>query len=294
MVCNISTCMPNVSSFDNSTPARRFRLPTCIRRVSTAFRLVLFGGVVATSTLFSASATPPAGPPGAATKPVIVLVHGSWAGGWQFKKMQPLLEARGYEVWRPTLTGLGERSHLAHRDIGLETHITDIVNLLRFERLRDVILVGHSYGGMVVTGVVDRMPDRIKHVVYLDALVPSDGDSVASLFASRMDPKQLEKMVKDGLIIPPWVRADTPLPHDTPHPLKTYTDPIVLKNAASKKVPATYILTVEKGKAAENDDFFGQAERAKARAWNVLRLEADHNPQQSVPGAVVELLAGIK
>lgn len=267
---------------------------TRLRPSSAAFRLLPQFALFWASLLFSVSAPALAhAADQAAAKPVIVFVHGSWAGGWQFKKIQPLLEARGYEVWRPTLTGLGERSHLAHPDIGLETHIEDIVNFLRFERLTDIILVGHSYGGMVVTGVVDRVPERIRQVVYLDALVPSDGDSVSSLFGSRAS-QQLEKLVKDGFVIPPWVKAGAPYPHDVPHPVKTYTDTITLKNPEAKKVPVTYILTVDKGKTAEQDDFFAQSLRARERGWVVLQMEADHNPQQSVPQAVVELIASIK
>lgn len=229
----------------------------------------------------------------ATVRPVIVFVHGSWAGGWQFKKVQPLLEARGYEVWRPTLTGLGERSHLAHAGIGLETHIEDIVNFLRFEKLSNVILVGHSYGGMIVTGVADRVPERIRHVIYLDAIVPADGDSVSTSFGPEAG-RQIERLVKDGFVVPPWVRADTPYPRDVPHPVKTYTDAIALKNPAAKGIPATYILTVEKGKAPGQDDFFSQSQRARERGWTVLHLEADHNPQQSAAEATVELIAGIR
>lgn len=229
----------------------------------------------------------------AAAKPVIVFVHGAWAGGWQFQKLQPLLEERGYEVWRPTLTGLGERSHLAHPNIGLETHIEDIVNFLRFEKLDDIILVGHSYGGMVVTGVVDRVPDRVKQVIYLDAMVPKDGESVVDIMGAPAE-QWLESIVKDGLIVPPWVTPETPFPHDTPHPLKTFTDAIVLKNPAAQDIPATYILTVEKGREARQDDFYAQSLRARKRGWTVLQLEADHNPQQTAPEATVELITGEK
>lgn len=265
------------------------RFPLSLRSLARSFlRWVIFVcvGLPFTAALVSAASQE-------AAKPVIVFVHGTWAGGWQFKKVQPLLEARGFEVWRPTLTGVGERSHLAHRDIGLETHIEDIVNFIRFEKLTDVILVGHSYGGMVVAGVADRVPDRIKHIVYLDAIVPGDGDSVLGLFGSRVE-QQFERFVKDGFIIPPWVKAGAPWPHDMPHPIKTYTDKIALKNPAAKGIPTTYILTVEKGKKAEQDDFYSQSLRAKERSWVVLQLEADHNPQQSAPEALADLIAGIR
>ncbi|WP_438483116.1 alpha/beta hydrolase [Oleiharenicola lentus] len=248
-------------------------------------RLLLLSLCVALfSSLHAADAAP--------SKPVIVFVHGAWGGGWQFKKVQPLLEARGYQVWRPTLTGLGERSHLATRDIGLATHIEDIVNFLRFENLTDVILVGHSYGGMVVTGVVDRAPERIKRVIYLDAMVPSDGESAMSVRGARPD-MPIEKMAKDGFVIPFWVKADKPYPRDVPHPLKTFTDPIELKNPAAKKVHASYILTVDKGKTAEQDDFYAQSLRAKERGWPVVQMEADHNPQWFLPEATVEQLLSI-
>jgi pimeloyl-ACP methyl ester carboxylesterase len=226
-------------------------------------------------------------------KPVIVFVHGAWGGGWQFKKVQPLLEARGYEVWRPTLTGLGERSHLAHAELGLDTHIEDIVNFLRFENLTNVILLGHSYGGMVVTGVADRVPERIKHLIYLDALLPADGESAFDTRGARPGPS-LEKMAKDGFLIPSWVKPDKPYPRDVPHPLKTFLDPISLKNPAARAIPATYILTVDPGKSAEQDDFYSQSLRAKESGQEVLQLEGDHNPQWFRPEATVEILSRIR
>src|SRR5688500_11127625 len=98
-----------------------------------------------------------------------VLVHGAWGGGWAWKRVAPLLRRQGHEVFTPTLTGLGERAHLTSRDVNLDTHIRDIENLLLYEDLENVVLVGWSYGGMVVTGVLDRVPERLAHVVYLDA-----------------------------------------------------------------------------------------------------------------------------
>ncbi|MFZ9683288.1 MAG: alpha/beta fold hydrolase [Cephaloticoccus sp.] len=97
-------------------------------------------------------------------RPVILMVHGAWGGAWQFSRIEPFLRDAGFEVRRVTLTGLGERSHLADANIGLETHIEDVLNVIRFERLDHVILLGHSYGGMVITGVADRMPARIARI----------------------------------------------------------------------------------------------------------------------------------
>lgn len=235
---------------------------------------------------------PAAEPSPAAKQPVLVSVHGAWAGGWQFKKVATLLEARGWKVYRPSLSGLGEHFNTASPDIGLATHIDDIVNFIRFEDLHDVILLGHSYGGMVITGVADRIPERISRLVYLDAFLPETGESVMTLRKPGALP--IEKMLKDGFVIPNWVKPGKPFPIDVPHPMKTFTDPIVLKNPAAAKIPATYILTVEKGKKPEDDDFYPAAERAKARGWPVLILEANHVPQWYVPAATADMLAGIR
>ena len=121
----------------------------------------------------------------AAQKQTFVLVHGATAGGWEWKRTGQFLADDGHTVYRATLTGLGEREHLNSVDIDLQTHIGDVVNLILFEDLHDVVLTGHSYGGMVVTGVMDRIPERIRHVVFLDAAVPQDGQSLWDLFGSR-------------------------------------------------------------------------------------------------------------
>ena len=224
-------------------------------------------------------------------KPTIVIVHGAWGGAWAFRKVDVMLRQRGIEVYRPQLTGQGDRVHLARPDIGLNTHIDDVVNMILYEGLNNIVLVGHSYGGMVITGVADRVPDRIRRLVYLDAMVPNDGDSVVTLLG-RGD--FIKQMTKGDYIVPPWVKPDQPPPHDVPQSLKTFTDAIVLKNEAARKIPATYILTVDKDKQAKDDDFFKQSERAKEKGWAMLQLTADHNPQWSAPEALVEMLATIQ
>lgn len=231
-------------------------------------------------------------PPPAGRPPVLVSVHGAWAGGWQFKKVATLLEARGWQVYRPSMSGLGEHFNTARTDIGLATHIDDIVNFILFEDLRDVVLLGHSYGGMIITGVADRIPERIGRLVYLDAFVPENGESVMSI--RKAGAAEIEKMAKDGFIIPGWVKPDKPFPKDVPHPMKTFTDPLVLKNPAAAKVPATYILTVEKGQKPEQDGFHASAERARARGWPVVIMEANHVPMWYVPEATAELLDGFR
>src|SRR6185503_41430 len=161
-------------------------------------------------------------------KPTIVIVHGAWGGAWAFKNVEALLREKGFQVYRPQLTGQGDRVHLARPDIGLSTHIDDVVNTILYEDLHDIILVGHSYGGMVISGVADRVPDRIKRLVYLDAMVPNDGESVMSFQGSRGD--WLKPMIKGDYIVPLWVKPDQPPPHDVPQSLKTFTEPISLKN----------------------------------------------------------------
>ena len=108
-----------------------------------------------------------------------VLVHGAFHGGWCWSRVAPLLRAEGHVVYTPTLTGLGDRVHLATPDVNLSTHVTDVVNVIEFEQLQDVILVGHSYGGMVITGAIEQVSERLKAVVYLDAVVPDDGQAMA-------------------------------------------------------------------------------------------------------------------
>ena len=117
-----------------------------------------------------------------------VLVHPAWFGGWCWRKVSPVLRARGHEVFAPTLTGLGERAHLASQKVGLEMHVEDVANVLEYEDLRQVILVGNSSGGMVITGVADRMPERIAHLVYLDAFVPEDGQSMLDIVPAERRP----------------------------------------------------------------------------------------------------------
>lgn len=220
-------------------------------------------------------------------KPTYVIVHGAWGGGWSFKKVDSLLTAAGSKVYRPTLTGQGERVHLATPEIGLSTHIQDVVNTILFEDLRNVILVGHSYGGMVVTGVADSIPERISKLIYLDAFVPEDGESV---FAQGRTPDGMKPLIENGFLVPRWVRTNQPAPKDVPHSVKTFTDKISLRNPKRLIIPTTYLLTVERGKESDKDDFSSQADKARKKGWPVLILEADHNPQWSTPLQLVKIL----
>src|SRR5215831_5722049 len=133
-----------------------------------------------------------------------VLVHGAWHGGWCWKKVTPLLRAAGHEVYTPTLTGLGERVHLASPKVDLTTHIQDVVNVLDYEDLHEVVLVGHSYGGVVIAGVADRVPSRVGHLVYLDAGVPHNGEGYLDLLPNlRALIEEDSRLNGDGWRVPP-------------------------------------------------------------------------------------------
>ncbi len=220
---------------------------------------------------------------------VYVIVHGAWGGGWSFKKIDQLLTENGNIVYRPTLTGQGEKVHLASKEINLKTHFNDIINTILFEELYNVILVGHSYGGMVISGVAERIPERIKKLIYVDAFVPKDMESVSDLRESPWG--SLNEM---GYIVPSWVSKKKSPPKDVPHPGKTLTDKITLKNKKRLSIPTTYILTVEKGVNKESDYFFKHAERAKQNGWSIEILSSDHNPQWSNPKEFAKLLIRIK
>lgn len=225
--------------------------------------------------------------PAAAAQPArdtFVLVHGAWGGGWDWWQVDSLLTARGHRVQRVTLTGLGERVHLASPQVGLETHIQDVVNTILFERLDDVVLVGHSYGGVVVTGAADRIPDRIGRRVYVDAILPESGESVQTLMGDL-----LMRHVRGGFLLPSWEPADRPFPRDVPHPVRTFTDTLRLAHP-SIPGPADYILTLQPGTP---EPFARFAERAARRGWPVHRMEGDHVPERSQPAALVRLLLRI-
>jgi pimeloyl-ACP methyl ester carboxylesterase len=222
-------------------------------------------------------------------KPVIVLVHGAWGGGWAFKDAEELLEAKGFRVYRPTLTGQGERHHLKTAETGLDTHIQDVVSVLEFEELENIVLLGHSYGGIVISGVAEQVPGRIRKLIYLDALLLEDGESWESV--SGAEGKWLTDMRQGDGFVPPWVKPGDKPPTDVPHPIKTFTDTLDLGNSEAVELPGAYILTVESGKTAESDGFYRFSRRAEDRGWKVFVLTADHNPQWSALQPFVDLVA---
>ena len=219
-----------------------------------------------------------------------VIVHGAWGGGWDWQAIDSMLTLHGERVRRVTLTGLGERVHLASPNVGLYTHIDDVVNTILWENLQDVILVGHSYGGMVITGVADRIPTRIRRLVYIDAFLPDSGEAAIGLIDTVRGALVRTKL-QGGFSIPTWVPDTTAIPRDVPQPLRAFTDTLRLVNPAARHVPATYILTVEPNVVP--DPFQRFADRAALRGWPVYRLDANHTPERSARQPLVDLLVAV-
>jgi len=215
-----------------------------------------------------------------------VIVHGATGGGWDWKTMDDLLSADDHIVYRPTLTGLGERMHLSNPDIDLTTHINDIANVILFEDLENVVLVGHSYGGMVITGVMNLIPERIKHVVFLDAAVPNDGMSAEDLWGEITPPHK----VIEGIIHFSWLNEEESLPRDVPQSLKTYTESVSFSNPAALELPATFVAFVNPGQTLDDRRKDPSWKNAEARGWTVRTLNSDHNAQRSHPRELADLL----
>jgi len=221
-------------------------------------------------------------------KYTFVLVHGATAGGWEWKKTGKFLTDDGHTVYRATLTGLGEREHLNSPEIDLQTHINDVVNLILFEDLHDVVLTGHSYGGMVITGVMDRIPERLRHVVFLDAAVPDDGMSIWDLFGGK-GPQGPN--IADGFMQVPWVKPDAKPPHNVKQSIKCFNQPVSYKNPAALALPVTYVAFVPKDKSAEERAATDKSwQRAKARGWTIRTFPGHHVAHEEDPRGVATLI----
>ncbi|WP_444927087.1 alpha/beta fold hydrolase [Microbulbifer sp. TRSA002] len=214
-----------------------------------------------------------------------VLVHGATGGGWDWKEVGKYLSAKGHTVYRPTLTGLGERHHLSSPDINLTTHINDIVNLIIFEKLKNVVLVGHSYGGMVITGVIDRIPERIHHVTFLDAKVPEDGMSMM-----EGQPISAEHKVVNGQVHFSWIDVNSEFPRDVTQPLKTLTEPVSYKNPLAKKLNVTYVAFIPEGVSQADRAKDPSWHRAVERKWTIRTFNGDHVIYRAKPKEFSEML----
>ena len=226
-----------------------------------------------------------------------VLVHGAWSGAHGFRKVRPLLQDRGHSVYTPSLTGIGERAHLTGPLINLTTHIRDVVNVVLYEDLTGIVLVGFSYGGFVVTGSLDHIGDRVQHLVYLDAFVPAPGDTVSGLAGrDATEPITLED---DWLVPPPPRTFDDPEEgawqnqRRTPHPVGCFTEPVRLAQPLERfPCTRTYIkATGDARDAPGSEAFWSAAEMARASpAWRYRELATTHMVASNRPADLVELL----
>jgi pimeloyl-ACP methyl ester carboxylesterase len=236
-----------------------------------------------------------------------VLVHPAWHGAWYWERVTPLLQAQGAEVYTPTLTGLGELAHLAQPEVGLRTHVEDVVNVLDHRDLHNVILVGNSSGGMVITGVADRVPHRIAQLVYLDAFVPGHGQSLLDLLPAerRRVFEEFAKSEGKGWLVPrfappPWEHilrnmwgvhndADVQwmLTRLVPTPLRHFAEPVQRTNPASDDLARTYIRCVQ-FKQLRFDEHAAMARRTPN--WRYREMAAPHLTPVTHPQELTALL----
>ena len=226
-----------------------------------------------------------------------VLVHGAWHGGWCWRDVAAVLRTAGHQVFTPTMTGLGERAHLLNAQVGLSTFIDDIAAVILSEELDNVVLVGHSFGGHVINGVADRMPQLLRQLIYLDGLVVQHGQSALSIMPPAVQAERTRTMDAEGL------RMTSPAPDQfglsdpaqlawvmrqlTPHPLKGYTEPLQLQHPLGNGLPKTYI--------AVTDPWYPPLAELRQWVrsqpdWDWRELAACHNAMVSAPLALASLL----
>ena len=223
-----------------------------------------------------------------------VVAHGAWSAGWAWKKMHPLMQARGHRLFTPSYTGLGERAHLAHPGLDLESHIADMLGVLKYEDLSGINLVGHSYGGMVATGVADRARGRVAQLIYIDAFAPQDGDSVVDLLPPAA--RAQRQPAADGRIPPVPMPPDT-APEDrawcdplrVPHPVKSFEQKLKLHNGPLT-LPRHYIYATRIPPDYRFRQFY---ERAQRVGWGAHAIDSSHNPHITCPDVLMALLTEI-
>ena len=249
---------------------------------------------LASAAFVGASAALPANsrPHNESERATFVLVHGAWHGGWCWRRVADRLTANGHYVVAPTLSGVGERSHLASDAITLSTQIDDVVNAIKWKDLDQVVLVGHSYGGMVITGVAERVRERIAAIVYIDAVIPSDGQSFASLRSATANqypmptvpapPAAFFKVNDKDLA---WVTSKV-----TPHPTKCFTEALHVSGAYQTIAKKAYIRAPAFAQAA----FDAAYARCRAdRSWKTFEMTCGHDVMLDQPAELTTILEGL-
>jgi pimeloyl-ACP methyl ester carboxylesterase len=229
-----------------------------------------------------------------------VLVHGAWTGAHGFRHVRHTLRSHGHEVFTPSLTGIGERAHLVSPQIDLTTHIQDVVNCVLYEDLDDIILLGFSYGGAVVTGALDHISSRVGDLVYLDAFIPRSGESVATL-AGRAASSTLD-LGGVWLAPPPDRLFDDPdeatwqNARRVPHPLRCFTEPVHLSVPVEEyDLGLTYIKATADGRDSPGGDaFWAAADHARAsERWRYFEIGTTHMVASNRPFELAEILLGL-
>jgi pimeloyl-ACP methyl ester carboxylesterase len=224
-----------------------------------------------------------------------VLVHGAWHGAWCWRRVARLLRNAGHEVFTPTLTGLAERSHLLSPAIDVDTHILDVVNEMKWQELNDVVLVGHSYGGMVISGVAEKMEKAISSLVMLDAFMPEDGQGVLDIYPPPMREPVLAAVRSGATSLPPraaalfnvnekdraWVDAQC-----TPQPIQCWRQKLTLTGARERIGKKTYI----RAKAYPSPYFDAGLASARAKNWRVYEVPCGHDVMLDMPERLTEIL----
>ena len=229
-----------------------------------------------------------------------VLVHGAWHGSWCWARVRRALVGLGHQVFTPTLCGVGERSHLLSRDIDLQVHVDDVANLIRWEELDDVVLCGHSYGGCVISGAADAVPERIAALVYLDAFLLEEGEGLHDLLPDEQREMQLSlaDQYGEGWRVPPipaeifnvnprdrdWVDRQC-----TPQPLATFQQKLGLRGGLSGVARNHFIFA----SGWEGTPFTASYRRAKARGWTTSEIACGHDVMLDDPEALVSELLGV-
>ena len=238
-----------------------------------------------------------------------VLIHGAWHGGWSWWKTAPLLRRAGHRVLAPSLTGLGEREHLAAflppAVINLDLHVRDVTSLLHAEDLTDVILVGHAYAGMVITGAAELAPERITTLVYVNGVAPADGEAMVDQLEAVRGPDfvaRIRGFIAEGAPVMPaptepeeiasrWAISDPSdqmfmLPRLSPQPTLTFAQPVRTGNAAAAALRREFILCSESG-------FEPVAKHAQASGWGVHHIDTGHDPMVTTPRELADILLAV-
>jgi len=225
-----------------------------------------------------------------------VLIHGAWHGGWCWRRVADRLRGAGHAVFTPTLTGLGERAHLLRAGIGLETHIADVVNVFKWEGLADVVLCGHSYGGMIISGVAEEMGAALRAIVFLDAFVPRDGEAVQDLTGPAVREAAAAALARGDLGVPPRpAEAFGVNPDDrawvdrlcVPQPIATFTDKIALTGAVARVPRKAYVRAASYANPGFDRAF---ASVRSDPAWRSYEVACGHDVMVDAPERLCEIL----